>query len=624
MLRLKRVVTIAALMTFLASACQPNIARPPTNWPQTVATQNIEVVGHLGGPVHAITIRDPYAYVGFYAEFAIFDLSNPLKPIRTGYIPIAVNDVVVQGDYAYIAGKEGLSIIAIADPSQPIALAHLPLAQLNGIAIEEQRAYTVDSQGMLYIVDVAQPIHPTQLASLQVSKRNEKIVVVESYAYLTTATGLALVDITDDHAPVLVAEVALPNFAWAVAVSEQYAYVSMENLLGVVDIADPAHPTLNSTLSIQGLVAGIEVSDSHIYLANGYAGLQIVERANAQHPHRIGGLQTGGFILDVALIGDYAYLADGDGGLHVIDVRTPRLPSYATYIGLPGILHDLAVIRDKAYLLTAPFEESGSSLIELDITTPTFPVPISAHALLGDVAHLALAENETCWLTDRAGLYQFDNQSTTEFGVLPLGVALHDIALVEDLAFVTDANGSFYSIDLHDANAPQLVGQTQLTTAGAIGDLVVANSFAYIAAYTDGLLIVDVGDPQHPQRVAKLDTPGSAHGIDIAGDVLYVADGKAGLRLISVARPGQPRAIGVIEFESEVRAVTVEAGYAFVATTAGLLVVDVRDPSYLTIVGSFDTPGVVHTLALAGDLVYAADWVGGLWVLRFRPPVNED
>ena len=41
---------------------------------------------------------------------------------------------------------------------------------------------------------------------------------------------------------------------------------------------------------------------------------------------RVGGYDTSGYALGVAVAGNYAYVADGDAGLQVIDVSNPANP----------------------------------------------------------------------------------------------------------------------------------------------------------------------------------------------------------------------------------------------------------------------------------------------------------
>jgi hypothetical protein len=61
----------------------------------------------------------------------------------------------------------------------------------------------------------------------------------------------------------------------------------------------------------------------------------------------------------------------------------------------------------------------------------------------------------------------------------------------------------------------------------------VAGAYAYVAAGSSGLRVIDVSDPAAPVEVGFYDTPGEAWGVAVAGDYVHLADGSAGLDVFS-------------------------------------------------------------------------------------------
>jgi hypothetical protein len=69
-------------------------------------------------------------------------------------------------------------------------------------------------------------------------------------------------------------------------------------------------------------------------VADGEAGLQVIDVSNPADPQRVGGYDTSGEARGVAVSGNYAYVAArsgvhapmGDAGLQVIDVSNPADP----------------------------------------------------------------------------------------------------------------------------------------------------------------------------------------------------------------------------------------------------------------------------------------------------------
>ena len=68
------------------------------------------------------------------------------------------------------------------------------------------------------------------------------------------------------------------------------------------------------------------VSGNYAYVADGDAGLQVIDVSNPANPQRVGGYDTSGDAQGVAVSGNYAYVADGGAGLQVIDVSNPANP----------------------------------------------------------------------------------------------------------------------------------------------------------------------------------------------------------------------------------------------------------------------------------------------------------
>jgi hypothetical protein len=69
----------------------------------------------------------------------------------------------------------------------------------------------------------------------------------------------------------------------------------------------------------------------------------------------------------------------------------------------------------------------------------------------------------------------------------------------------------------------------------------VQGDYAYVAADTGGLIIIDIRDPANPQRVGGFDTSGWAYGVAVAGNYAYVADYDAGLEVIDLVNAAKDK-----------------------------------------------------------------------------------
>jgi len=126
-----------------------------------------------------------------------------------------------------------------------------------------------------------------------------------------------------------------------------------------------------------------------------------------------------------------------------------------------------------------------------------------------------------------------------------------------------------------------------------------------------------------PTPLGRLATSQEGYAVTttILVDRAYVANGPAGLEIFDVSDPASPVPVGshpvsaeardvlVIEAVVDEEAVTV----AFVADfDHGVLVLDVTDPAAVTPLASLPVSGAAVGLALDGDVLYVADWTGGL------------
>jgi hypothetical protein len=82
--------------------------------------------------------------------------------------------------------------------------------------------------------------------------------------------------------------------------------------------------------------------------------------------------------------------------------------------------------------------------------------------------------------------------------------------------------------------------------------------------------------------IGTCELPGYAQNLDIHGDYAYVANDQAGLQIVNIADPTSPYTVGGYEDTQEsALAVAVRDSFAYIglASGAGLLILDIRNPS---------------------------------------------
>jgi len=181
----------------------------------------------------------------------------------------------------------------------------------------------------------------------------------------------------------------------AAAVTAEWYDGSDWNLLKQIDNGDadedarlhqythelPSLAEENSSFSLRFTVSCSDIDDS------GYLDHDAVPTRRSSDPYEVGFYNTPGQARGVAVLGDYAYVADGDAGLRIVDISVPgslsEVGSFNTagYAEAVEILGTIAVVAD-----------GDGGVVLLDCTSPTNPVEMASYDTPGwasDVSVLA-------------------------------------------------------------------------------------------------------------------------------------------------------------------------------------------------------------------------------------------
>jgi len=199
-----------------------------------------------------------------------------------------------------------------------------------------------------------------------------------------------------------------------------------------------------------GVAKGVFVSGDHAFVADGTAGLQVIDITNTAVPTLAGSYDTPGFSHRVGVSGDLAFVAD-QSALLAIDVSNPAVPTLAgTYVmPLQTGAWDVYIAGDYAYVASGGL---AGGLHVIDIADPSSP--------------------------SLAGSYDTPDQA--------LGVHVSG-----NYAFVADGDdGELLVIDISDPSSPTPTASH--ITPGSAQGVHVAGDLAFVADYTSGLRVIQV------------------------------------------------------------------------------------------------------------------------------------
>ncbi|MDD2247898.1 MAG: chitobiase/beta-hexosaminidase C-terminal domain-containing protein [Proteiniphilum sp.] len=150
------------------------------------------------------------------------------------------------------------------------------------------------------------------------------------------------------------------------------------------------------------------------------------------------------------------------------------------------------------------------------------------------------------------------------------------VRVVGNYAYV----GAGTRLRIMDVSQPSNITELGSCYVDTVLEIKVSNGYAYIAALTSGLKIVDISNPSNPFVVGSLDTPGYAQGVDVVGNRAYVCDEAYGLHIIDVSNPSSPSFVGNYDSPGFANGVTVNNGIAYLADwSGGIRIVNVNNSS---------------------------------------------
>lgn len=297
---------------------------------------------------------------------------------------------------------------------------------------------------------------------------------------------------------------------------------------------------------------------------------------------------------------------DGDGLRDGDEVAAGTNPLLADTDG-DGIRDGLEVQTGSDPLNPASYN-LAQALQSITVAPNAFEIVVNT--LVGEASRIVavtgnLKDGTTINLTarSRGTNYSSSNLAVASFGVID-GQIFGGSA---GTATVTVANGGHTATATVTVRtfAPQPLSFLQLP--GFANNVDVAGNYAYIAAGSAGLVIVDVTNRRSPVIVKTVDTPGNANDVHVAGTTAYVADGASGLQIIDVTTPATAHIIGALDTD-DAWDLVVYAGTVYLADGAsGLRVIDVRDSASPALLGTYDTNGVAKGVDVTGRYALVAD-----------------
>ncbi|MBS0350692.1 MAG: putative Ig domain-containing protein [Proteobacteria bacterium] len=321
---------------------------------------------------------------------------------------------------------------------------------------------------------------------------------------------------------------------------------------------------------------------------------------------------SGGSANGVAVSGSTVLVADGFAGLQVLNVSNPSAPILlSTYLASPGQAYGVAVSGSTVFVAYV------DALLVLDVSNTSLPILRSTYPVGSGYAYGVAVSGSTVFVADgTSGIRVLDVsnlsapilRSTYPAGSVPAGPgSALSIAVSESTVFVADGYVGLQVLDVSNTSLPILRSTYPVGSGYAYG-VAVSGPTVFVADGT-GLQVLDVSNPSAPILRSTYPVSGVAFGVAVLGATVFLANVQAGLQVLDVSNTSAPILLNIYPVGPAglggARCVAVSESTVFVADEdAGLQVVDVSRGDLVGIPPLTSRPGQqVPITLMAQDLV---------------------
>jgi len=533
---------------------------------------------------------------------------RPVARVVTDGLPSAV---VAEGDLVYAAlGTAGFGVLDLSDPANPdlLGTTFIP-GWLRDVVVDGSIAYVSLIAGGLRVVDISDPSAPALMASFDSLGSRLDVDPDRDLLFLVNQTVLEVVDVSDPSAPVLVASHGL-GAVDVVCVGDHL--VAVDGALTVIDVTDPAAPSVVGSVDIPGSGSDLTVVDGIATVASGFGGLVTVDVSDPALPV-VRSVLAELYPLGVIVVGSIAYLAD-DEGFRTVDVLDPDAPVLLGGAATSGQPLGAAVVGSRVVTASA-----FGSLDVFDVSNPASPPVVGSTPLADRGSGVAMMGAVAAVAAGGGGLHAIDltdPEAPDPVGTWSAPSEVWDVVTEGPIAYVAGTASGVPILDLSDPTAP--VELATLATSYSAVALALRGDHLLIADDHAGLQIADVGDPASPSIVAGLATPSRVVDVAVDGDLAVLAHFYGGGRLVDVSDPASPVELGT--WTETTLDVAIDGATVYALDIGRIRAYDVSDPLNPVLLDTFEGPISDGTIRILGTTLYAAASTGGLLVIDVTDP----
>ncbi|MBN2175650.1 MAG: T9SS type A sorting domain-containing protein [Bacteroidales bacterium] len=284
----------------------------------------------------------------------------------------------------------------------------------------------------------------------------------------------------------------------------------------------------------------------------------------------------------------------------------------------------VAIDKKDNYIFTAKW----IGLFEtIDVSNPTHPELVGSYYIsdhIPGVAARIVISDTLAFVLGQTSIHILnitDPENPTYVKGLGYGYS-RDIIISDNFAFIATYD-HLQILDISDILNPQDLGSLY----GELDGICFQNSMIYgiASGYPSHLIITDISDLFDPELVCSFELPvtGSTGGdIEIKGSHVFISQYR-NLVSVNIADPLNPEISDNISIEDHTEKIFIQDNLAIINhSNSGIKVFDISQPTDITLMGYYDTPGRAENMVAEDDLVYVGNGYSGLQVIDISDNSN--
>ncbi len=424
-----------------------------------------------------VDLHWPIAHVADLLSYTMVDFTDPANPDQRGVAgPVSQAwDVAVSGDRAAVAGRDfGVGLVDISDLDLPVTLDAEPgIAGAVDVQWSAGALLCAGRRGLCAVSVTADELSWDGAADSRGDGAG--LALSAEVAYLVSTLEVTTVDVSSRNSPKAAGSADLPGFSTTDVVAlRDGAHALYACGTGGLQIVtkDRESPQWIGGIVPRSITRHVRLVPGTDIAVVSDDGIRTVDTSSPRALDEIGHVATPGggrarIFTESRRAQDLAYLADGTAGLVVVDVTDPASPAVIGGADTPGFALDVEVHDQVAYVAD---EFPGVQVF--DVADPAHPAYLGTIAVEDRAMAVAAKDGYLLVSDGQRGVRVHDFATLAVAAFVPIPEFTQDIAVDGPLAYVPDQR-SVHVLDLTMPDAPRYLGATHpdgQPFAVAVGD----------------------------------------------------------------------------------------------------------------------------------------------------------